>query len=185
MRVRTFFVTFAACSLWCVAAQLSHAKGLCDDSKVIVAGKSLGALTLGMSVDDAIKIVGKPKLEDKPRQFEGSTWEKLYYFPDSDFAFYAQDGKLVEISIGGGTDDLQSCSTAEGIRLGSRKKSIQKVYGAPEKREEGGVISYWTFDKVGINFTLGTDGGVMALDIITPGLHDTVKRIEKELGSAM
>jgi hypothetical protein len=150
-----------------------QAKSICDDAK-IVPGTALGLLKLGMSIDEAQQLVGKPDLEEQTGKFGGSEWKKLYYYPGSDFYVIAQDGKIVELALGAGTQDTQSCSTSEGIRIGSRK--VKKAYGEPdEKPERGASVSDWTYNKKGISAIVNSQGEVLGIEVFVPGSYGTVR----------
>jgi hypothetical protein len=159
-----------------------YSQEICRDKK-IVEGQSLGPLTLGMTVDEATHLVGKPELADQTGTFDGSEWRRLYYFPGSDFAIVARDGKIVEFEIGSGTKDTLSCSTGKGIRLGSKSNSVKKSYGAPDSDPgKGGMVQNWSYDKSGISFLIVDNSGqVLAIQVFTPGTYSTIDKRRKAL----
>ena len=179
---RSLIPRLAVCAVMAAALLPCSAKSICADSK-IAAGKSLGSLALGMSLDQAIELVGKPGLEEQTGKLDGSEWRKLYYYPGSDFYLIAQDRKVVELALGGGTEDTQSCSTGEGIRLGAKARRVKAAYGEPEeKARQGATTADWTYGRIGIGFTVDSQGGVLGVRVFLPGMLETLKRREEVLG---
>jgi hypothetical protein len=181
MRSRSIFPVAIVCTIFGIASANSHAKGICDDRE-IVAGKKLGSLTLGMPVSEAMELMGKPELKEDTGTFEGHAWRNLYYYPKSDFKIIAEDDKIVELDLGGGSGDTPSCATRDGVQLGSKAKKVQKAYGAPDQKPARGAMTVeWTYDKNGISLFVDSQGGVLGLIVFTPGTYGTLSRAKQAL----
>lgn len=181
MHSRSIFPVAIVCTILGIATAICHAKSICDDRE-IVAGKKLGSLTLGMPVSEAMERMGKPEAKEETGTFEGHAWRSLYYYPASDFKIIAEDDKIVELDLGGGSGDTVSCATSDGVRLGSKAKKVQKAYGAPDQKPASGMTADWTYDKNGISLVVDSQGGALALDIFTPGTYGMLSRAKKALG---
>ncbi len=142
-------------------------------------------MRLGMPLAEVGRLLGAPPTPVRHGTVAGSSWEDWYFFPRTDVEVVAKDSAVVQIVVGAGTADTRGCVTAEGIRLGS---PIQAAYGTPEgvfslRRQSGGqIITFWVYDKRGLQVVFDSGNDVLALAIFTPGTFCSLQDSLRVLG---
>ena|SRR6266478_1784188 len=157
---------------------------ICDDAPTIVPGEAIGKLKLGMPVEEVAQLLGKPDLSEKNGKAGNSEWRQLYYYPSSDVQVEAQDGRVVKIMLGSGTQDTLKCSTSEGLRLGSQVTGkVKKSLGEPDGKDNaGGVIARWVYNKRGLELLVNPQGQVLAIVVFLRGTYCSVSEAEGTMG---
>ncbi len=144
----------------------------------IVPGKSVGGITIGMSEDDVVRVLGKPEETSEG----GKPNERYMSYQSKGLSFLTRDGQVATAFAYSGrkggyeTGEFAAFRgrTPEGISMGSTYEEVLRVYGKPT--QEGAldlapVPSRWLAfeDKgIGFDFVIATNE-LVTVNVFSPG----------------
>ena len=123
---------------------------LAQGDYLVIPGERIGSLTLGMSIDDAVRILGKPNdIVGDPNHPEIG---KTYFWNDCNISFSgAPEMKAKSI-----VSSNKQYVTAEGVRTGSSGNDVVRAYGNGYEKVYGNDKEkvFIIYKKLGLQFMI-------------------------------
>jgi hypothetical protein len=135
-----------------------------SDDKLIVPGKSVGAITLGMSAAEVLQILGDP---DRSNDSTDPS------FPGAKFYAWNPTGREITVAI----DRLgvvriiafgKQFATSDGIAVGVSDLRVRSVLGEPSKLLKFSENQTYQYRTLGLWMRLTLDGRVTEIDVEKP-----------------
>jgi hypothetical protein len=124
-----------------------------DETNIIVPGKRVGVYTLGMSKDDVLKSLGKPKAifygEEK---YTLNNLPRTYFMMFDDISF-----EVIEDSVEGITVLSPFYKFTNGLGVGDSEQQIIKSFGSNFYLQETEVKDFLTYKNKGLVFEINKD----------------------------
>lgn len=123
------------------------------------ADRTIGALSLGSSIDDFKKALGAPDFEDSQEDgyFAYATWS------GAGVSVVFLDGLSGSIELFAPFDE----KTARGIAIGGSEEQVRKAYGPPQTEFGDRDLGFWTlgYDSLGHAFFFGVDSKLASISL--------------------
>lgn len=151
-------------------APMLYAQG--SDDTLIVPGKSIGAIRLGMSPGEVLRILGDPAQSGR----DSSTRSWYLWFRNEGSHSYILDVKIIGSSVAAIYTEDPQYSTSDGIRAGASQLRIVSALGNPErhgllKRPDTDEVygEWYCYDRLGLLVQVSLpEGRVMQLWVLKP-----------------
>jgi hypothetical protein len=139
---------------------------LAQGDYLVIPGERIGSLTLGMSIDDAVRILGKPNdIVGDPNHPEIG---KTYFWNDYNIGFSAAPEMTAKSIL----SSKKQYVTAEGIRVGSSGNDVVRAYGNGYMRMPNSFNREQVFiiyKKLGLQFMISeTNNLVLNISVQVP-----------------
>ncbi|MBL7187327.1 MAG: hypothetical protein ISS70_13480 [Phycisphaerae bacterium] len=121
-----------------------------DSTQTIVPGVGVGDYTLGMSKDDVLRSLGKPRnIHFAGENYTLDNLPKHYFMSYGDISFTINDGAVTGI-----TAHNPSYEFANGLRVGNSEDKIKQAFGHDFEFEEFSGIDILTYENKGLHFEI-------------------------------
>lgn len=154
------------------------AKTPAPNDRVIEPGSRVGAVRIGDSLDEAIKIIGEvPTVSSSQRPGQPGGWI-AYQWKNRLYAFVEKDTRTI-LRAGVWAPNPQELAQppfrARGISIGSTVFDVTAAFGQPEARRDDESDVVYIYNRLGIAFYIGTSprfafhGQVWDIRVFKPG----------------
>jgi hypothetical protein len=137
---------------------------------LIVPGERVGSIALGMSVDDMLRILGRPSsISKNPPDHPVKT--QIYYFGR---IFVVSISPIPEVEVLSISTTSKEYVTDKGIKVGSSGTDVVRAYGRDYFRYEGnaewfGEVVTLLYQNLGINFVISArNNSVVSVGVSAP-----------------
>ncbi len=138
---------------------------LAQGDYLIIPGQRIGSFALGMSRDDAVRILGRPTdIVGDPNHPEiGQT---CFWGTQN---FNISFSGVPEMQAKTIVSSNQQYVTAEGVRAGSSGSDVVRVYGKEYERVQGKGVVFVIYHKLGLQFMISeTNNSVLWVAVQVP-----------------
>jgi hypothetical protein len=146
---------------------------------LIVPGKRISSIEVGMPIDEVLTALGGGYHRGK-----SSPGFHVYYWPHLGLSLVERSGGTISVRAGAEVAaDAAGLryAAADGIGLGTTAAEVTRVYGEPDETGHDRGWHWWTFRSQGISFALDDQSRVRLVDVLPPekGLVASPRELHK------